>query len=123
MVDVLPKTSQVYFGVASHLSLTVVGCVCHSQLDVNFRSHRDNVNPKDEPMVGPGVWNLFCCIWECNNNVNDMTNVFKFLCKQTAFGRNGIYFQDWLLELFSQFTGIRSNGRRHGPPEPITLFV
>ena len=44
MVDVLPKTSQVYFGVASHLSLTVVGRGYHSQLDVNFRSH--SVNPK-----------------------------------------------------------------------------
>ena len=115
------NSSQVYFGVASHLSLTVVGRVYHSQLDVNFRSH--SVNPKDEPMVGPGVWNSFCCIWESNNNVNAMTNTFKNLCKQTTFGRNCIYFQDWLLELFSQPTGIRSNGRRHGPTEPITLFV
>ena len=100
MVDVLPKTSQVYFEVTPHLSLTVVGRVYHSQLDVNFRSH--SVNPKDEPMVGPGVWNSFCCIWESNNNVNAMTNTFKNLCKQTTFGRNCIYFQDWMLELFNQ---------------------
>ena len=77
---------------------------------------------KDEPMVGPKVWNSFCCIWKCNNNVNATTKTFKNFCKQTAFGRNCIYFQDWLLELLNQATSIRSNGRRYGPPEPITYL-
>ena len=100
MVDVLPTVPRYTSELPCTFSLTVVGRVYHSQLDVSFRSH--SVNPKNEPMVGPGVWNSFRCTWKCNNNVNAMTNTFKNLCKQTTFGRNCIYFQDWLLELFNQ---------------------
>ena len=78
-------------------SSLLVGRVQHGQLNVSFRSH--SVNSKNEPMVRLGVWNLFHCTWKYNNNVNATTNTFKNLCKQTTFGRNCIYFQDWLLEL------------------------
>ena len=97
MVDVLPKTSQVYFGVASHLSLTRLDVfVISFTLLLHYLHILLQTQLVNSHLSSPYFHRQIMLEKELSN----IANTFKFLCKQTAFGRNYIYFSGSVAEAF-----------------------